>query len=82
MCIVGVEEGMLRGGLFRIEVKVCGARGIGVMLMCQLCGVGGVGGGEVGVGGAKWVLCWVCCVVWGWGVILLLEDFRSVGWEC
>ena len=41
-CIVGVE-GMIRGGLSGIGVRVCGARGIGVMLVCLLCGVGGGG---------------------------------------
>ena len=82
--VVG-REGMLREGMSGFEAGVGGARSGEVELMCLLCGIGGVGGREVGVRGVEWVMCWGCCVVWGWGVclggvLLLMGFFCSAGW--
>jgi len=63
MCTVVGREGMLHEGLSGFEVGVGGARGGEVVLMCLLCGIGGMGGRDVGVGGVEWVMCWECCVV-------------------
>ena len=80
MCVVVGWEGMLRAGLSGFEEGVGGARGGEVVFICFLRGIGRVGGGEVGVGGLEWVMCWGCCVVWGWGfcasgVIFVYGDF-------
>ena len=65
MCIVVGWEGMLREGRFVFKGGVGGVGGGGVMFMCLLYGIEGVGEREVGVWGVAWMMCWGCCVVWG-----------------
>jgi len=82
VCTVVGWEGMLREGMFGFKEGVDGAGGGGVMFMCFLCGIEGVGEWEVEVWGVAWMMCWGCCVVWGGspgGVLWLMFFVVMVG---